>query len=73
MKIAVTGAGGQLGGELCRRLGDNAIPLDFPHFDLNLNTGAPEGAGGEMRVATNRVFVDKEHASHVVLPVIRRT
>ena len=46
---------------------------NFPHFDLNLNTGAPEGAAGKMRVAINRVLVDKEHASRVVLPVIRRT
>lgn len=46
---------------------------NFPHFDLNLNTGAPEGTGRGLRVATNRVFVDREHASHVVLPVIRRT
>jgi putative CocE/NonD family hydrolase len=46
---------------------------NFPHFDLNLNTGAPEAGGGELRVATNRVFVDKEHASHVLLPMIRRT
>jgi uncharacterized protein len=44
---------------------------NFPHFDLNLNTGAPEGAGGEMRVAKNRVFVDKQRASRVVLPVMR--
>jgi uncharacterized protein len=43
---------------------------NFPHFDLNLNTGAPEGAGGEMRVATNRVFVDESRASRIVLPVI---
>lgn len=46
---------------------------NFPHFDLNLNTGAPEGTGKALLVATNRVFVDKEHASHVLLPVIRRT
>jgi len=46
---------------------------NFPHFDLNLNTGAPEGGGPELRVATNRVFMDKERASHVLLPVIRRT
>ena len=44
---------------------------NFPHFDLNLNTGAPEGAGGEVRVATNRVFVDQQRASRVVLPVMR--
>ena len=46
---------------------------NFPHFDLNLNTGAPEGAGGEMRVATNRVFVDEQRASRIVLPLIRRS
>lgn len=34
MNIAVTGAGGQLGGELCRRLGERAISLDLPQFDL---------------------------------------
>ena len=46
---------------------------NFPHFDLNLNTGAPEGTGSEVRVATNRVFVDKARASRVVLPVIKHT
>jgi putative CocE/NonD family hydrolase len=45
---------------------------NFPHFDLNLNTGAPEGAGRGLRVATNSVFVDQERASLLVLPVIRR-
>jgi len=34
MKIAVTGCGGQLGSELCRRLGKAALPLDVPEFDL---------------------------------------
>jgi dTDP-4-dehydrorhamnose reductase len=34
MKIAVTGCGGQLGSELCRRLGDTALPLDLPQFNL---------------------------------------
>lgn len=34
MRVAVTGAGGQLGGELCRLLGDRAIALDVPEFDL---------------------------------------
>jgi len=45
---------------------------NFPHFDLNLNNGAAEGTGGEVRVATNRVFVDNERASRVVLPVVRK-
>jgi predicted acyl esterase len=44
---------------------------NFPHFDLNLNTGAPEAKGPEVRVATNTVYLNGERASHVVLPVIR--
>jgi uncharacterized protein len=46
---------------------------NFPHFDLNLNTGASEGTGKAMLVAINRVFVDEERASRILLPVIRRT
>ena len=34
MRIAVTGAYGQLGGELCRQLGAAAIPLDIDTLDL---------------------------------------
>ncbi len=34
MKIAVTGCGGQLGSVLCRLLGEAALPLDVPEFDL---------------------------------------
>lgn len=34
MRLAITGAGGQLGGELCRMLGGEAIALDVPEFDL---------------------------------------
>lgn len=34
MTIAVTGAGGQLGAELCRQLGAKAAGLDLPEFDL---------------------------------------
>ncbi|MHB1036370.1 MAG: dTDP-4-dehydrorhamnose reductase [Pirellulales bacterium] len=34
MKIAVLGAEGQLGGELCRQLAADAIPLDRPLLDL---------------------------------------
>lgn len=37
MRIAVTGANGQLGSELCRRLGDDAVPLTRPSFDLVRN------------------------------------
>lgn len=34
MKIAVTGAGGQLGWELCQQLGQRALPLDRARLDV---------------------------------------
>jgi uncharacterized protein len=45
---------------------------NFPHFDLNPNTGAPEGRGLKQRVARNTVYMDAGHPSHVLLPVIPR-
>lgn len=43
---------------------------NFPHFDVNPNTGAPEGTGLDRRVARNTVYMDRERPSHVVLPLI---
>jgi putative CocE/NonD family hydrolase len=43
---------------------------NFPHFDVNPNSGEPEGAMEHPRIAHNRVFVDANRPSHVVLPVI---
>jgi putative CocE/NonD family hydrolase len=43
---------------------------NFPHFDINPNSGEPEGAMEHPRVAHNRVFVDAAHPSHIVLPII---
>jgi putative CocE/NonD family hydrolase len=43
---------------------------NFPHFDVNPNTGAPEGTGLTRVTARNTVFVDAVRASRVVLPVI---
>jgi putative CocE/NonD family hydrolase len=43
---------------------------NFPRYDVNPNTGEPEGLARLKRVATNRVYVDAARASHVVLPVI---
>ena len=43
---------------------------NFPHFDVNSNSGEPEGAMEHPRIARNRVFVDRAHPSHVILPVI---
>lgn len=45
---------------------------NFPHFDVNPNTGAPEGRGLTRRIARNTVFTDANRPSHVVLPVIPR-
>ena len=43
---------------------------NFPHFDVNSNSGEPESAMEHPRVARNRVFVDADRPSHIVLPVI---
>ena len=42
----------------------------FPAFDVNPNTGGPLGRTvGGVR-ATQRILHDREHPSHVVLPVV---
>lgn len=43
---------------------------NFPHFDVNPNTGAPEGRGLDRRVARNTVYLDAKRPSHVILPII---
>ena len=43
---------------------------NFPHFDVNPNTGAPEGTGLVRRIARNTVYMDASRPSHVVLPLI---
>jgi len=43
---------------------------NFPHFDVNPNTGGPEGGGGERQIARNTLYVDRDRPSSVLLPVI---
>ncbi len=43
---------------------------NFPHFDVNPNSGEPEGSMEHPRIAGNRVFVDRGRPSHILLPVI---
>jgi putative CocE/NonD family hydrolase len=43
---------------------------NFPHFDVNPNTGAPEGEGQSRQIARNTLFIDMDRPSHVLLPVI---
>ncbi|EJN02915.1 CocE/NonD family hydrolase [Herbaspirillum sp. YR522] len=45
---------------------------NFPRFDCNPNTGADEGVASEPRVAANRIYVDAQRPSHVILPVVSR-
>ncbi len=46
MTIAVTGSGGQLGSELCRQLGGDAVGLDLPRFDLAHRDRVVDALGG---------------------------
>jgi uncharacterized protein len=43
---------------------------NFPRFDRNLNTGNPIGDDNQPRIATNRIYHDADHPSHILLPVI---
>jgi putative CocE/NonD family hydrolase len=43
---------------------------NFPKFDVNPNTGEPEGAATRRRVALNTVFMDEARPSHVRLPLL---
>ena len=42
---------------------------NFPQFDRNPNTGNPFGLDAETQKATQTIFHDREHPSHVVLPI----
>ena len=43
---------------------------DFPHFDVNPNSGEPESKADHPRIAENRIFVDLQRPSDIVLPII---
>jgi putative CocE/NonD family hydrolase len=45
---------------------------NFPHFDVNPNSGEPEGSMEHPRRATTTIFVDADRPSHLVLPIIPR-
>jgi uncharacterized protein len=52
------------------RLRIDVSSSNFPHFDVNPNSGEPEGRASRVQVATNRLFLDTDHPSHVALPLI---
>src|SRR3984893_10862949 len=43
---------------------------NFPHFDVNPNSGEPEGVWQQPRIARNRLFTEAARPSHVLLPII---
>ena len=43
---------------------------NFPHFDLNFNTGEPEGQATYIRKAHNLVYLDRSRPSHIILPIL---
>jgi len=58
-----------------RFLAGHRIRLDvassnFPHFDLNPNTGVPAGEPSEPRIAINRVHLGPEHPSQLLLSLM---
>src|SRR5207247_11269555 len=46
---------------------------NFPRFDLNPNTGEPLNRNRRWAVATNSIYHDPQHPSHIELPVIPAT
>ena len=52
------------------RIGLEISSSNFPHFDTNPNTGEPEGTATRTQPAKNQIFVDSEHPSHIILPVL---
>jgi len=43
---------------------------NFPRFDTNPNTGEPLNDNHRWRIANNSIYVDAQHPSHIVLPII---
>jgi uncharacterized protein len=45
---------------------------NFPRFDVNPNTGEPLNGNRRWQTAENTIYVDAQHPSQIVLPVIPR-
>lgn len=52
------------------RIGLQVTSSCFPRWDRNPNTGHPFGVDAELRVAHQEILHDREHPSHVVLPIV---
>ena len=52
---------------------DVMVPMrgsNYPHFDLNPNTGAPLGREQHIVSADNTVYHSRDLPSHIVLPIV---
>jgi uncharacterized protein len=43
---------------------------NFPHFDVNPNSGESPALARAPRIAVNTVYLETEHPSHLVLPIV---
>jgi predicted acyl esterase len=55
----------------CSRRAIGSASSAFPKYDRNPNTGAPLGQSAELKTADETIYHDRDHPSHVVLPVIQ--
>jgi len=46
---------------------------NFPRFDVNPNTGEPIGQNRRVAIAENTIYHDRNHPSHIILPIILPT
>jgi putative CocE/NonD family hydrolase len=46
---------------------------NFPRFDVNPNTGEPLNDNRRWRIAENTIYLDPQHPSHIVLPIVPNT
>ena len=52
------------------RLRVDVSSSNYPHFDINPNTGGPEGGSDRPRIATNRLHCSVQYPSRIKLPVV---
>jgi putative CocE/NonD family hydrolase len=52
------------------RIGLQVTSSNFPRWDRNPNTGHPFGADAELQVAHQEILHDRDHPSHVILPMV---
>ena len=43
---------------------------NFPQYDRNPNTGNVFGLDNKLKIATQQIYHDKLHPSHIILPCI---